>query len=136
MSCGKWDEEIALWAGQDAVSPEFLGHLNGCRRCRAELAAMMAAMGQWTDWNPAGKQRPVRWWWGAAAAVVPLLLWVRWPQPVAVEHLVLAMPSGPAAPPAVERSVTVRPGKREQAVTVKIFTDDPDVVILLLGDAE
>ncbi len=75
MSCEKWDEEIALWAGGDAVGDEFLAHLNGCRRCRTELAAMKAAMGQWTDWTPAGKQRPVRWWWEVPAALIPFLIW-------------------------------------------------------------
>ena len=135
MNCEKWDEEIALWAGGDAVGAEFLAHLDGCRRCRAELAAMKAAMGQWTDWTPAAKQRPTRWWMGVAAALVPLLLWVGWPEPVAVEQLVLTMPKAPNAP-AVERSVAMKQVKREKAVTVKIFTDDPDVVILLLGDAE
>lgn len=135
MNCEKWDEEIALWAGRDAVGAAFLAHLNGCSRCQTELAEMKAAMGQWTDWTPVAKQRSTRWWWGVAAAVVPMLLWVGWPQPVAVEQLVLAMPAGPTAP-VVERSETARPMKREQAVTVKIFTDDPDVVILLLGDAE
>ncbi len=135
MKCEKWDEEIALWAGGDEVGAEFLTHLEGCGRCRGELAAMKVAMGRWTDWSPAMRRRPRIWWWGAVAAVVSLVVWVGWPQPVAVERLVLVMPAGPRAP-VVERAVVVKQIKREKAVTVKIFTDDPDVVILLLGDAE
>ncbi len=138
MNCEKWDEEIALWAGGDTVGAELLAHLDGCRRCRAELAAMKAAMRQWTEWTPTARPLPTRWWLGVAAAVVPLLLWVSWPQPVGVEQLVLTMPKTPSAPvnePAIAMK-QMRQVKREKAVTVKIFTDDPNVVILLLGDAE
>ncbi len=59
MTCEKWDEEIALWAGGDEVGTEFLGHLEGCGRCRGEVAAMKLAMGQWTDWAPAVRRRRV-----------------------------------------------------------------------------
>ena len=135
MSCEKWDEEIALWAGGDEVGSEFPGHLEGCRRCRGEVAAMKLAMGQWADWSPAARPRRLVWWWGAVAALVPLVVWVGWPRPVAVEELMLAMPTGPRAP-VVERVIVVKQVEREKAVTVKIFTEDPDVVILLLGDAE
>ena len=136
MNCEKWDEEIALRAGGDEVGIEFLGHLEGCGRCRGEVAGMKLAMGQWTDWTPAVRRRRMGWWWGAVAAVVPLLLWVGWPQPVAVEQLVLAMPAAPQAPEVRRVVAAVKQVKRERAVTVKIFTEDPDVVILLLGDAE
>lgn len=139
MSCERWDEEIALWAGGDAVSAEFLGHLPDCGRCRGELAAMRAARAEWADWTPR-KRRGTSWWWGVAAAVVPLLVWAAWPEPVAVEELALAMPVAPGVPADVPRAELPTPKKqvlrREAAVTMKILTDDPDVVILLLGDGE
>lgn len=136
MSCQHWDEEIALWAGGDAVSEPFLAHLRGCGRCRRELAAMQAARAEWTDWTP--RVRQASWWWGVAAAV-PILLWAGWPAPMAMEQLALEMPPAPAAPMLVQQEKLPIKGpvlRRETAVTVKILTDDPDVVILLLGDEE
>ena len=136
MSCQQWDEEIALWAGGDTVSEPFLAHLRGCRRCQRELAAMRAARAEWTDWTP--RTQRVSWWWGVAAAV-PILLWAGWPEPVAMEQLALEMPRAPAAPMVVrqpELPATKPRLRRETAVTIKILTDDPEVVILLLGDEE
>jgi len=63
MSWERWDEEIVLWAGGDAVSEPFLAHLPGCRRCRRELAAMETARAEWADWLP---RRRFRYWSGAA----------------------------------------------------------------------
>ncbi len=137
MSCGQWDEEIALWAGGDSVGEEFLAHLQGCGRCQRELAEMRVARAEWADWTPR-KRRGASWWWGVAAAV-PLLLWVGWPRPVEVEVLALAMPAAPGVPayvPVARMPVMKKALRREPAATMKILTDDPDVVILLLGDAE
>jgi hypothetical protein len=139
MKCERWNEEIALWAGGDAVSEPFLAHLRGCGRCRRELAAMTAARAEWADWRP--RSRRVSWWWGVAAAV-PLLVWAGWPAPVVVEELALTMPAAPAGPGVARATrqapvVTKQPNsRRETAVTLKILTDDPEVVILLLGDGE
>lgn len=137
MNCGQWDEEIALWAGDDAVSEEFLDHLKGCGRCRAELDAMRIARLEWSDWTPRRRRR-LSWWWGVAAAI-PLSVWAGCPQPAALESLALRMPAAPGAPnvirserPPVQKKVM----RREPAVTMKILTDDPEVVILLLGDGE
>jgi hypothetical protein len=137
MSCGQWDEEIALWAGGDVVGEEFLAHLQGCGRCQRELVEMRAARVEWADWTPRGRRR-ASWWWGVAAAV-PLLVWAGWPRPVEVEVLALAMPAAPGVPayvPAARMPVMKKALRREPAVTMKILTDDPEVVILLLGDAE
>ncbi len=57
MSCGQWDEEIALWAGGDAVGDAFLAHLKGCSRCRRELDAMQTAHAEWADWTPRKRRR-------------------------------------------------------------------------------
>jgi hypothetical protein len=58
---------------------------------------------------------------------------------MAMEQLALEMPPAPAAPMLVQQEKLPIKGpvlRRETAVTVKILTDDPDVVILLLGDEE
>jgi hypothetical protein len=137
MTCERWDEEIALWAGDDAVSEAFLGHLAGCGRCQREVREMRLARAAWTEWTPRTRQR-MSWWWGVAAAV-PLLVWAGWPEPVAVEELALRMPTAPAGPgyvPVAGKVMKKRVMRREAAVTMKLLTDDPEVVILLLGEGE
>jgi hypothetical protein len=92
--------------------------------------------------------RPRRspWWLAAAAAALIGAAAIGWQARAPVETLVLRMPSAPAAPavaftprPVVEPPVLKRapsPKPESRASVIKIYTDDPDVVILLVGGEE
>ena len=131
MNCEIWDEEIALHAGADEVSPAFLAHVSGCGRCQSEVAAVLVSMREWTDWSPQVKKRRPPYWL-AAAALLPLAFL----KPEPIEILSLAMPPAPVAPKVEFTPKPVIAKRPSPSVTVKLFTDDPDVIILLVGDAE
>ena len=72
----------------------------------------------------------------AAAVGVAVLLIALWPAPVEWEALALRMPAAPAAPPWVAplalsemARAQARPAER-----IVLYTDDPDVLIVLVGD--
>ena len=72
---------------------------------------------------------------GAAVGALALLI-ALWPAPVELESLALRMPAAPVAPvwvaPVARMEVArvqARPAER-----IVLYTDDPDVVIVLVGD--
>lgn len=75
---------------------------------------------------------------GMAAAIVAAAIVVGlWPAPVELEALALRMPEAPKAPvwvaPVETRIETARVQSRP-AERIVFYTDDPDVVIVLVGD--
>lgn len=74
---------------------------------------------------------------GLVAAAV--LIMAFWPRPVEMESLVLRMPVPPAAPAWAEVAGPTAPMKLARAGSapaerITIYTDDPNVVIVLVGD--
>ncbi len=88
----------------------------------------------------ARRRRP--YWWLAAAAALMAAVAVGWSVRAPMEEIALTMPAAPRAPEvrftpkaAVARAARVTPAAREtRASVIKIFTDDRDVVILLVSD--
>ena len=159
MNCTAWEERIALFAGGDSTGDEMLAvraHLEACRECArfaAEMREDLAALGDLADVpQPALAvvragvlariaERSPGWfaWWKAAAAAAALSAVVLlWPGPV--ETLVVRAPAPPGAPevrvaprPAPQPLPDGRGSAPAGASIIKIYTDDPDVVILLVG---
>ncbi|MBM3784110.1 MAG: hypothetical protein FJW30_07095 [Acidobacteria bacterium] len=75
-------------------------------------------------------------WAQRAALLAPLLAWLAWPSAPELETLSLSMPLPPAAP-VVRLAPPVRPfipAKTSLAEKIILYTNDPDVVIVLVGE--
>lgn len=182
MSCGDWEERIALRAGGDLGQEEAAAvdhHLAECAQCRETAAAYgwgldllrethgepipeahFAAVRARVLAELGRERRPVwrrPWAWALAAAVAAVLVaWVAVPvrQPTpriatarqaasVIAPIVSEPPAAgtPAAKPArvarVRRSpVNRQPETRstEEALLVKLYTDDPNVIIYWIAD--
>jgi predicted anti-sigma-YlaC factor YlaD len=154
MNCQAWEERVALHAGGDLVAADVTEHLAECAACRKFAEEMRAAIREWgtaievpiaaldeVRGNVLEQTRPRRYgWWiaaAAAAAVVVLAVMPMWRMPE-VETLALVAPAVPRAPE-VHRSLaapvpTIVASKPvEPVASIKIFTEDPNVVILLVN---
>ena len=163
MKCSMDESLLALYAGGDLADEqvrEVEKHLRDCPACRelaAGLAASQAALhslrDEDLDASPLAEVRrrvmdrvdaarpawvfALRWWQavpvGLAAAV---LVFVLYPRPE------IPPPPGPpvvatAPPPEIRKPVLERPKVAEppqEPLLVKMFTDDPDIVIYWLID--
>lgn len=118
MSCGDWEERIALYAGGDlapADAQALEGHLAECAGCQLLLSGLRENLGWLKDAHgepleaahfeavrarvlarlePRGRER-WRYAWLYAMAVAMVLLIAVWPRPR--QTLVLPMPPAPAA---------------------------------------
>jgi len=125
--------EIKLGMGEDAEE-----HLASCLECWAlarELRLNSVALGEM-------RARPAMQWVLAAAAAVVVAIGV-WRMPVAPKHVVITAAHG-AAPrqtlvpvpqrPVVHKKRLVRKPPPVEALRVKMFTSDPDVVIYWIVD--
>jgi hypothetical protein len=157
MTCQEWELEIA----GESDRPELAAHLAGCEHCRAfarEMEADRAALASLAP--PAAALRGVRirvmshlharrrrtayLWWAAAVACLAALAFGLLVQPRAPETLavVVAAPKAPqpafapvshASRPHRKRAAALARSAPEPTV-IKIFTDDPNVVIIWLVD--
>jgi hypothetical protein len=153
MSCAEWEREIA----SELDSAELNDHLRVCANCRQfakELEANRAALRSLEIDAQAfdivrqrvlfdihsGKRRTSWWLWpsvAAACAVAFIAAWLR-PnfenpgRPPAIEFS--------KAPPRIEWTVKQAPQRpvpvvaRAEPLVVKIFTNDPNVIIIWLVD--
>jgi anti-sigma factor RsiW len=162
MACAKFEPLIALFVGGEIVSPEVEAHLRTCAECRGfaeELERSQAALRSLREEEaPAAALAEVRgrvldqivsrkpsWWFALrwryalvpAAAVVVLVVALSprpdVPAPPAPPALRLAIPTIAKSKPAPVRRPVPKP---QEPLLVKMFTDDPDVVIYWLIDAE
>jgi anti-sigma factor RsiW len=160
MKCSMDESLLALFAGGDLADEqarEVEKHLRGCPDCRelaAGLVASQAALQSLRDedldanrlaevrrqvLDRVGAARPAwvfafRWWQavpvGLAAAVLVFVLYPRPEIPPPPAPPVIAI----APPPEIRRPVSVPPKPAQEPLLVKMFTDDPDVVIYWLID--
>ena len=166
MNCRDWEERLALHAGGDlepAGAAEVERHLAGCVGCRgfaSELEQSLALMREVHDEAiaPADfaavrarvlgqlerERNPWRQWaWVYAVAVAAVVLVVAlWPREIPeLPRVALYRPPAPAISRALpHRAATVRKRTRIQppveALMVKLITDDPNVVIYWIADAD
>ena len=155
MTCQEWELEIA----GESEQTELAAHLAGCEHCRAfareieedraalaSLAPPTAALHQvhvcvMSELH-ARRRRTAYLWWAAAAACLAalafgLLLRPRAPEKLAV---VIAAPKAPqvaiarASHPHRTRRGAALARSAPEPTVIKIFTDDPNVVIIWLVD--
>jgi len=115
----EWDDEIVAWRELTDVSDEEVDRL------RRDVTARVARR----------RRRPL--WATAMAASLVLGAAVAWTSRPEVETLALRMPVPPPAPEvrlSPPRPVVARRKAAPAASVIKIYTDDPDVVILLVAD--
>ena len=152
MSCAEWQEQVALYAGGDTVEPEVIAHVRSCAACERYASDLRAAIAQWREMPDIPEEalidvrrrvharlrrpRAIAWWIAAAAAAVVIALLAPGLS-VHEEQLALSLPRPPAAPE-VKIARTVQPRvvapRRPQSkpAVIKLLTDDPEVVILLV----
>ncbi len=156
MTCPEWELEIASESGR----PELAGHLAGCEHCRAfarEIELDRAALaslalpqdalgvvpGRVLGELRARRRRKMFLGWAAAAACLAALAFGLLVRPRAPENptIVIASPSAPRL--TVWSRTTPHPHRRPPArtlarsaepIVIKMFTEDPDVVIIWLVD--
>lgn len=162
MTCRKYEAWIALWAGGDLAPDEAAvleAHLENCEPCRVIAQEMTECCATLAELRTAPLMsvraavmeriaQPSRkwwfWWWiPATAALAGFAIWY--------SGLDTRIPSAPppptvrAAAPPEALHLTPRPKLRpvsrrkpqpagEESFTVKLLTDDPDVVIYWLFD--
>ena len=154
MSCAEWQEQVALYAGGDTVEPEVVEHVQSCEGCSRYASELRASIEQWRDMPDIPEQalvdvrrrvharlnrpRLIGWWIAAAAAVALVALLVPRNLDLREDKLVLSLPAPPAAPEVkivatAQPSPIVKPRRAQHGSSmIKILTDDPDVVILLV----
>lgn len=158
MSCAEWQEQVALYAGGDEAGPDVAAHVEGCQACAEYARDLRLAIAQWRVLPelPEEALREVRrrvharldrprtmaWWLAAAAAVVLLALLIPKNLAFREDNLTVSLPAPPGAPKVtmsaaepvrvVARVSRASRKKAPPASMIKILTDDPDVVILLV----
>ena len=134
MSCEEWETRIAA---EDAAATAHLALCGNCREFAAELDLNAQAIRDDSDIRRPLVRRPLRWWAYAAAAVLLIGAFGHFTstsreQPVVQISFQLSPPPAPEVkftappPPKTYEAPTLR------ASVIKIVTDDPDVVILLV----
>ncbi len=162
MTCVDRELQIALNASGELSAvdiAELEAHLHGCARCRqvqVELAELHSGLAGLLEVDSSlarearlGAMRLLRWrrasrWaaLGAVAAALLLAIPIRTtmmiaPPPPAAPKVAYAVPDLTVRPikPQVKRVIARRESKpKAEPMLVKIFTDDPDVVILWITD--
>ena len=164
MKTCEWQERVAMLL--DTEDAATLGHVASCAACAGLLADLESDRETLRsmpvpDMTLGRIRRPTAILPWAAAAAVLLGLWL-WPRPAAVEPLEIAVraPSAPAIPRAEPRPIAPQPQKRSPQprlaealeaalpplvnppvaakgdVVVAMQTEDPNVVIVLIGDSD
>ena len=154
MSCVEWQEQVALYAGGDPVEPDVAEHVRSCEACSRYASELRASIEQWREMPDIPEQalvdvrrrvharlnrpRVIGWWIAAAAAVALVALLVPRNVVLREDKLVLSLPAPPGAPEVkivatAQPSPIVKPRHKQSGSSmIKILTDDPDVVILLV----
>ena len=137
MRCEEW--EIRIASEDESVS----AHIATCESCRgfaAELESNALAMRDDSDIEFATTRRPHRTqWWIYAAAAGILIAMLSYATVANREQPVERITFHPAPPSAPSLRVFERPRAvarktpEQQAAVIKIVTDDPDVIILLVN---
>lgn len=133
MSCAKWKNDIALYAGEDLAAGRIApveSHLAACAECRALLEDLRDGRGLLGDWqeepfedamlaqvrrrvlarvSETRRPRPALWKLALAAALV-LAVWLGWPrqarkQPRTAARLEVPRSVAPAPAPAVRTAI-------------------------------
>ena len=155
MSCGRWEELIAL---EETGTPELRAHLAACLECQRlaeEIAATRQVLGGLRD--PAidsvrplvlaridGMERRRVWWpaWAAAAAVVVAIAFYIRPalqvetMPLPVMQIAKLAPRVAVPPATTVRKVRKprTPALNRGVQEVKIQTGDPNVLLIWVMD--
>jgi hypothetical protein len=145
MNCVDWEERIALYSSGDLAPVEVKGHLANCPGCRLfleELEANGTALAMLREqplirWEKRAKIP--RWLPYAAAIALVLGLGALWkPERVAppppVRTAVDAPRFGPMPRPVVRTVRRVKKPEKHEPIVVKMFTNDPDVIIYWVAD--
>jgi hypothetical protein len=158
-SCG-WEERVALYAGGDLASADVERHLAECANCRSLLSGVREtmALAQAAHHEPIGEAhysavrarvlseieqgRARRWrfaWAYAMAAAAMVLAVAMWPRPEL--RLALSVPPAPAAPVVARVELpkarhTIETAVKTETVTMRIETDNPDVVIYWITESK
>ena len=138
MTCAEWEIRIA---SEDENASAHVATCESCRGFAAELESNALAMRDDGDieFAPARRPRHAPWWIYAAAAGFLLAILAYSALAMRerpVEPIALHLPDPPRAPGlsvSDKPAVTPRKAPPQQAVVIKIITDDPDVVILLVN---
>lgn len=156
MSCADWEERIAINEPEDVELERHLKACPSCRQLAAELLSDREALGAAPVFSEADLSAPriaavsrirrQRLLWRAAAGAIAALLMVFVVREPKAETLVWhpAEITAPdmayhavrtEAPRQVRRAAVKRKSSQEKpGVVVKIFTDDPNIVIYWITD--
>ena len=137
MRCEEWEIRIA---SEDESAIAHIATCESCRRFAAELELNALAMRDDSDIDFTTARRPRRspWWIYAAAAGIVIAM-LSYAAIARQEQPVERISFHPRPPPAPEVKFSVKPraaarkGPEQQAAIIKIVTDDPDVIILLVN---
>jgi hypothetical protein len=137
MTCAEWEIRIA---SEEDGAQTHIADCESCRRFAAELELNQSALRDDSDIDFAPARRPHRapWWIYAAAAgfVLALLAYSTLAsrnQPVEPIAFHLPAPHAPEVRISARTAVVARKAPPQRAAVIKIITDDPDVVILLVN---
>ena len=137
MRCEEWEIRIA------SEEEGAIAHIATCESCRlfaAQLESNALALRDDSDidFAPARRSHGKQWWVYAAAAGIVIAM-LSYAAIARQEQPVERISFHPRPPPAPEVKFSVKPraaarkAPEQQAAIIKIVTDDPDVIILLVN---